>query len=162
MGKKTLENMPEEQNTADLSTAPTIDNSKVVELMGKLVDNFESLNTRLSAMEETIVQIQGSATEPPQLDKKVERGDESEIIKAARNILGEQFEIFLKPHQPGMNFRLEIVPPEHLREDENDRRIKVISYVEGVSGAKVYAQKVKEHTVKFANARGVTWQMAMA
>jgi hypothetical protein len=83
-----------------------------------------------------------------------ERESLSDIEIVVKEILGDDFESSVTSVPGGASFTLTITPPEHLRETPSDVRAKVISTVEGITGVRDYAEKVKKHIIGWAHKTG--------
>lgn len=169
-GRPKKEDAPQKEANEILLTLTTVANA--VRILG---ERFEALSERIGKVEkytESMVPV-----ESPTLDvvvKPAEIGKEDVLILAVQKILGQgdphasQFQVFTEPERNGRNFMLTIIPPRHLREiaDEEDangkaiimdKRQKVFSYNEGVSGAENYTKIVFKRCVDHANRNAISY-----
>jgi len=120
------------------------------------------LTAKVNKLEKRVQEIQPAATEPPGSGQPHERAktinEDSDIIKAVHDILGEGFRVSTEPVGDAINYKLVIVPPEHLKESKEDTRIKIIPYMEGLGGAENYAGKVKKFCIAWAHREGVNYE----
>ena len=138
--------------------------------MAPLMKKVDELLEKLTSFEDRILKLEATASkdthtsyEPPtQDDKLAEKPSDSKVVSSAKEILGDgnadrcEFEVTMKTHSAD-SFRLVIVPPQHLKENATDTRIKVIPYLQGVSGASEYALRVKNFCVSFATKKGINY-----
>lgn len=131
----------------------------LVKMVSELTDIVTLLNERIENLETappvtTTVKVVDVDGDPI----AVQTDENSGIIKVAQNVLGKSFLVETVVAEPGISFQLKITPPEHLREHKDDVRIRTITNIEGESGARLYAEKVKAFCIKWANDRGVTYE----
>ena len=139
-------------------------------LTDKLTEDLQTLTDKVTEMGKVLVKLENHVdkisafpTEPPtnnslETNQEATEGVDSDIIKAVREILDDRFHVTISPMNDGINFRLLIVPPPHLKEHENDTRQRVVPYLEGGNGAKVYAKQVKVFCVNWATRNGVSYE----
>jgi len=154
--------------------------SEVVKAMQNISEALNVMSSKLSDVTQRIERIEQTAEYQPvsrETDEPTvpaEPGKEDVTVLAVKKILGQgdpascQFSISIEPEGNGRNFALVMIPPVHLREipDEitkdgrrivMDRRVKVLSYNEGVSGAEQYAKKVYAKCVGYANQNAIAY-----
>ena len=149
--------------------------SEISDAVKNLLQTDELIIKRLEEVEKYTESMR--PIESPQGDKEVKSatpGKEDVLVLAVKKILGQgdvqkcQFEVSTVPNKTGRNFDLLIVPPLHLREipDEinghgekviMDRRTKVLSYNEGLSGAEAYTRSVFNRCVQWANKNAISF-----
>jgi len=122
------------------------------------------LYNEFNELKNHVENFQPRPTEPP--NKELEpvksvstEGGENVIIEAVGHVLGDGFQVTIKPANPGVTYSLEIIPPDQLKEHPDDRRVKVVPYLEGVAGAIEYAKIVRNFCMKWAgnNGRVYNW-----
>lgn len=124
----------------------------------ELVKKVDEMIDRLSKLE---LHVDGIQTLPrvqaPEIKPVETTATNSVIIEEVQKFLGEGFEVKLEPAEVGVSFRLTIIPPQHLRESDNDIRVSVISNIDGINGAMSYAERVKNFCVRWAQKNGVAY-----
>lgn len=154
--------------------SPVAEGVEIVEPKLTLTDRVETLEAQMAALSEAFTNL-GEAKpfeEEEALGFVPEHDAPEEYVRAVHDICGKGFGVKTEPHQAGTSFRLTITPPPNLRELKdskmtnslgqeitvvNDRRVKIISLVEGVNGVKVYAEKVRDFCIKWAFKNGINY-----
>ena len=80
-----------------------------------------------------------------------------DVIAVVAKCCGPDFETRTDVIVEGQSFSLTIIPPARLRESPEDRRVKVITSVEGLVGVEEFARKVAENCRNFAFKNGVQY-----
>jgi hypothetical protein len=126
----------------------------------EITKDLQVLKDDLKTLKNRVDEIQIAPSEPPSNEPKIESTQvgESAILQVVKDILGDGFETKVAPNQDGVYFQLSIIPPAQLKEHKDDRRVRVIPYLEGVSGAKEYALRVKTYCVAWAAKNGRVYQ----
>ena len=144
-----------------LKTLETISNT-IADMMEKIT----MLSFRLDSVEkytEHLKTVESPNPDNVELKKSAEPGKEDALITVVKKILGNgdiekcQFAVTTKPDSAGGTFRLKIVPPEHLCEQDDDCRVKRLSYNEGISGAEIFAKTVLNRCIKFAQNKAISF-----
>ena len=130
------------------------------EELTELAKSLNDLAERVKRLE-TVPEPTELVTEKNLKPVSSEKG--SEIIIAVKKILGQgdtdkcQFSVTTEPGSPGVSFRLTIIPPDHLKENPTDRRVKIVPYLEGIPGSMNYAELVRNYCIKYANNHGISY-----
>lgn len=147
--------MKSEETISNPEIEPTDEVLKIEELMNKIAE-LETKNTELL---EELKKIR-EEKEPEVVLEAVENTEETPVdpyVECVKEICGKDFETQIEP-VTSVNFKLTIIPPTHLREMEGDRRVKVISNIEGLAGVRAYAERVKTFCVIWAQKNGVNYE----
>lgn len=125
---------------------------------------IEDLLRKNEELEKEKMELEEKLKETPEKVENVQEEIEPEVIEdpyaaAVHEICGKDFEVQINPISPA-NFQLIIIPPVHLRECPEDRRVKVISHIEGINGVNEYAKRVKIFCVNWAQKNGINYEKA--
>lgn len=143
--------------------------SNLEETLKKLSDlpsRVKDLADELLKLKSFVHEIQSPAKEAPSAEAKSTIAEtaitdhQNEIVELVKNILGNgrvedcQFQVNLQPGDAGVSFKLLIIPPEHLKENPDDKRMKMIPYLEAEAGARAYAEQVRNFCLAYASRMG--------
>lgn len=144
-------------NEAVAQDTPT-ERDTIKALMLKLEEQAE----QITAIKKENTELLEKISELNKQDKGVDRkeGDPLQnlaIIKEVETVLNNSKEKFVVSVAPfdGLNFRLTIIPPVHLREHLEDKRQKVVPSIGGEVIAKEYAVLVKNFCLVWASRHGI-------
>lgn len=120
------------------------------ELPAKLDERIEEVNKKI---DETLTRPEVKAKLTPP-DHKADE----ETIELVNSILGFGWKVEKNKHDEN-SYMLILTPPDHLKENEADRRTKVLRYLDGLVTVKEFAEKVREYSTNWAKKRGINYAL---
>lgn len=124
-------------------------------------EGMNNLEIRLKSLEVSLEEVKNTQASAPPTQQNVpvvEHQADDDTVKVVTDILGPQFQVIKTAHSSD-SFLLTIIPPEHLKESPEDKRVKVIRTYEGLNGVREFTDKVKAFCVDFAQKKGVPYTL---
>lgn len=140
-------------------------------LLEKIAKDVASIKETQETQEERISSLEKGGDSSSQVAKeefdgpKLNHTAPEEYVRIVEEICGKGFEVHTAAIPKREAFKLTIIPPQHLREiadnpvtgESEDRRVKVINFVEGAAGVRAYAERVADFCSRWATKNHVSY-----